>query len=161
MLQRCVSTPNPRNHQKGENPNRILSFLVARLRRAMIRFAQILGREYPIPSQARPMRDEAWPVSDCPGAPRQKNSAPFRFRGLRKSRENCTSAESFFLSETGASRGAPVSVLEGRRLPSPWSAKKDRVRKDALFLVPRLRRGFIRFAQIGRRGSPSPPALPH
>ena len=30
-------------------------------------------------------------------APRQKNSAPFRFRGLRKSRENCTSAESFFL----------------------------------------------------------------
>ena len=34
-----------------------------------------------------------------PPAPRQKNSAPFRFRGLRKSRENCTSAESFFLSQ--------------------------------------------------------------
>jgi len=80
--------------------------LVARLRRAMIRFAHILGREYPIPSQARP---HAKLISgsdlDCSGAPRQKNSAPFRFRGLRKSRENCTSAESFFLSETEVSRG--------------------------------------------------------
>ena len=32
-------------------------FLVASLRLAMIRFAQILGREYPIPSQARPMQN--------------------------------------------------------------------------------------------------------
>ena len=32
-----------------------------------------------------------------PPAPRQKNAATFRFRGLRKSRENCTSAASFFL----------------------------------------------------------------
>ena len=43
-------------------------------------------------------------------APRQKNSAPFRFRGLRKRRENCTSAESFFLSETELSRGSSVSA---------------------------------------------------
>ena len=40
-------------------------------------------------------------VRPPPPAPRQKNSAPFRFRGLRKSRENCTSAESFFLSQIG------------------------------------------------------------
>ena len=58
-------------------------------------------------------------------APRQKNSAPFRFRGLRKSiatrgkratikacRENSISAESFFLSETELSRGTSVSVME-------------------------------------------------
>ena len=58
-------------------------------------------------------------------APRQKNSAPFRFRGLRKSRENCTSAESFFLYQiepaslgfdldTGSdldSSGAPLRVF--------------------------------------------------
>lgn len=31
--------------QKGENPNRILSFLVASLRLAKIRFAQLFGRE--------------------------------------------------------------------------------------------------------------------
>ena len=37
---------------------------------------------------------------------RQKNSAPFRFRGLRKSRGNCTSAESFFLSKPEDSRGS-------------------------------------------------------
>ena len=48
---------------------------------------------------------------DCPGAPRQKNSAPFRFRGLRKSRENCTSAESFFLSKSEDSRGSSDLVL--------------------------------------------------
>ena len=48
---------------------------------------------------------EAGSDLDCPGAPRQKNSAPFRFRGLRKSRENCTSAESFFLSKSEVSRG--------------------------------------------------------
>ena len=33
-------------------------------------------------------------------APRQKKSAPFRFLGLRKSRESSTSAVSFFLSKT-------------------------------------------------------------
>ena len=54
--------------------------------------------------------DIVW-VRVPPPAPRQKNSVPFRFRGLRKSRENCTSAESFFLSETGVSRGTPVSVI--------------------------------------------------
>ena len=31
------------------------------------------------------------------GKRRQKNSVPFRFRGLRKRRENCISTESFFL----------------------------------------------------------------
>ena len=42
---------------------------------------------------------------NCLGAPRQKNSAPFRFRGFRKSRENCISAASFFLSKSEVSRG--------------------------------------------------------
>ena len=55
--------------------------------------------------------DGVW-VRVPPPAPRQKNSAPFRFRGLRKSRENCTSAASFFLSETEVSRGTSVSVME-------------------------------------------------
>ena len=103
-----------------------------------------------------PLTREGALYQTCRADTRQKNSAPFRFRGLRKSRENCTSAESFFLSETGASRGAPVSVVEGRRLPSPWSEKKDRVRKDALFLVARLRRAKIRFAQILGREYPIP-----
>ena len=40
--------------QKGENPNRILSFLVASLRLAMIRFAQTGRREYPLPSGTAP-----------------------------------------------------------------------------------------------------------
>ena len=43
-------------------------------------------------------------VINIPGVgsppPRQKNAAPFRFRGLRKSRENCISAASFFLSNS-------------------------------------------------------------
>ena len=55
--------------------------------------------------------DIVW-VRVPPPAPRQKNSAPFRFLGLRKSRENCTSAESFFLSETEVSWGTSVSVME-------------------------------------------------
>ena len=33
--------------------------------------------------------------------PCQKNSAPFRFRASRKSRESCMSAEFFFLSRIG------------------------------------------------------------
>ena len=32
--------------------------------------------------------------------PRRKKLAPFRFRGLRKSRESCTSVSSFFLSKS-------------------------------------------------------------
>ena len=41
--------------------------------------------------------------------PRQKNSTPFRFRGLRKSRENCISVESFFLLQIGpASLGSDL-----------------------------------------------------
>ncbi len=66
----------------------------------------------PNPLLHRPMRDEAGSDLDCPGAPRQKNSASFRFRGLRKSRENCISAEFFFLSETELSRGSSVSAME-------------------------------------------------
>ena len=37
---------------------------------------------------------------------RQKNAVPLRFRGFRKSRENCASTASFFLSKSEASRGA-------------------------------------------------------
>ena len=40
------------------------------------------------------------PVRVRSAAPRRKKAAPFRFRGLRKSRENSISAESFFLSES-------------------------------------------------------------
>ena len=40
---------------------------------------------------------------------RQKNSTPFRFRGLRKRRENCISVESFFLLQIGpASLGSDL-----------------------------------------------------
>jgi len=45
--------------------------------------------------------------------PRQKNSVPFRFRGFRKSRENCTSTESFFLSKSEVSRGISDLVYTG------------------------------------------------
>ena len=40
--------------------------------------------------------------------PRQKTPAPFRFRGLRKSRESCTSAGAFFLSESNPLRRASI-----------------------------------------------------
>ena len=40
--------------------------------------------------------------------PRQKNSAPFRFRGLRKSRENFISVASFFLSKSNPLRWASI-----------------------------------------------------
>ena len=59
-----------------------------------------------------------------PAPRRQKNSAPLRFRGLRKSRENCVSAESFFLSETELSRGSSVSVMENDK-ESPSSGAND------------------------------------
>ncbi len=55
--------------------------------------------------------DIVW-VRVPPPAPRQKKAAPFRLPGLRKSREDYTSAASFFLSETELSRGSSVSVLE-------------------------------------------------
>ena len=73
------------------------------------------------------------PVRVRSPAPRQKNSAPFRFRGLRKSRENCTSAESFFLSETGVSRGTPVSVLNADSdLDSSGAPKRRESEQDSL-----------------------------
>ena len=52
----------------------------------------------PNPLRHRPMRDKTASDLNCPGVPCRKNSASFRFRGFRKSRENCISAESFFLS---------------------------------------------------------------
>ena len=60
------------------------------------------------------------------GAPRQKNSAPLRFRGLRKSRENCVSAESFFLSDPQVSRGTSESVYTGSDLNYPGAPMKAR-----------------------------------
>ena len=48
------------------------------------------------------------PDLNCQAAPRQKNAVPLRFRGFRKSRENCASTASFFLSETEDSRGRPI-----------------------------------------------------
>ena len=39
-----------------------------------------------------------------PGPPRQKKSTPFRFRGLRKSRENFISVDSFFLLQIGPAK---------------------------------------------------------
>ena len=54
--------------------------------------------------------DIVW-VRVPPPAPRQKKAAPFRLPGLRKSREDFTSAASFFLSETELSRGSSVSVI--------------------------------------------------
>ena len=68
---------------------------------------------FPFPSQTHSVGlcDGTGSVFSCPGAPRQKNSAPFRFRGLRKSRENCTSAESFFLSKSEDPRGSSDLVL--------------------------------------------------
>ena len=68
---------------------------------------------------------------DCSGAPRQKNAASFRFRGLLKCRENCTSAASFFLSETGVSPGTPVSVM-GNGSDFPFSGIAPAARNDPL-----------------------------
>jgi len=51
----------------------------------------------------------AWAVQIRQGsAPRQKKPAPFRFRGLRMSRENSISAAFFFLSKPDPLRWAPV-----------------------------------------------------
>ena len=52
----------------------------------------------------------AYPIAP----PRQKNAAPFRFRGLRKCRESCTSAASFFLFRNGALTGELRSGCGGR-----------------------------------------------
>ena len=58
--------------------------------------------------------DGVW-VRVPPPAPRQKNEAPFRFRSLRKSRENCISAASFFLSQIGpASLGSDSDLYSSR-----------------------------------------------
>ena len=64
-------------------------------------------------------------IPPCP--PRQKKPAPFRFPGLRKSRESSTSAVSFFLSETGVSWGTPVSVIiAGSDLDCPGAPRQKK-----------------------------------
>ena len=55
--------------------------------------------------QERAARDVQIPQGS---PPRQKKPAPFRFRGLRKSRENAISAVSFFLSKPDPLCRAPV-----------------------------------------------------
>ena len=51
----------------------------------------------------------------APPPRRRKNAAPFRFRGFRKSRENCISAASFLLSKSDPLRWAPI-LFWGREL---------------------------------------------
>ena len=81
-----------------------------------------------------------------PPAPRQKNAVPLRFRGLRKCmatrgkratnkacRENCASAASFFLSETGVSRGLPFRLWGTFWIRiSPFSGAAPSARIDPL-----------------------------
>ena len=89
-----------------------------------------------------------------PRAPRQKNSAPFRFRGLRKSRENCTSAESFFLYQIEpASLGFDLNT--GSDLVCPGAPERG-LPKGSPLQVSRLRRDIICFAQIEREGITNP-----
>ena len=59
------------------------------------------------------------PVETVTPPRRQKKPAPFRFRGLRKSRENYTSAVSFFLSESN-----PLCGLDSAE--NDYSALKQR-----------------------------------
>lgn len=47
-------------------------------------------------SGQQPLKLQMW-VRVPQGSPRRKKPAPFRFRGLRRSRENSTSADSFLL----------------------------------------------------------------
>ena len=102
--------------------------------------------------------DIVW-VRVPPPAPRQKNSAPFRFRGLRKSRENCTSAASFFLSETEVSQGTSVSVMEnGSDLNCP-GAPKGEIRTGFPLFWCRAFGAGLSAALKRERGFPSPLAL--
>ena len=64
-------------HQKGENPIRILSFLMPHLRRGRIRFAQIQREGHTLPSRALPMR--TWNLVRILIAPlRKSNGHPDR-----------------------------------------------------------------------------------
>ena len=66
-------------------------------------------------------------------APRQKDSAPFRFHGLRKSRENCTSAESFFLFQIGpALLGSDLDTGSGSDMDCPGAPKRRESEQDSL-----------------------------
>ena len=78
-----------------------------------------------------------------PPAPRQKNSASFRFRGLRKSRENCTSPESFFLFQiepaspgfdldTGPDSDSSGFPEKGHPKGCPFSGAAPSTREDPL-----------------------------
>ena len=75
--------------------------------------------------------------------PRQKKLTPFRFPGFRKSQESSISVSSFFLSETGVPKGAPVSVMGDaldKAVPvriGPPAPKRERILFGfSLFLVP-------------------------
>ena len=97
------------------------------------------------------------PVRVGPPAPRQKNAAPFRFRGFRKCRENSISAASFFLFQIGP---APLgSDLDPRRI---WVRRRlvKGPPKGGPFCSPAF--GAGRSAPLDpREGHPLPPcALP-
>ena len=90
--------------------------------------------------------DIVWVRVPPPAPPRQKKPAAFRFRGFRKSiatrekratikacRENCASSASFFLSETGVSRGLPFRLWGTFWIRiSPFSGAAPSARNDPL-----------------------------
>ena len=59
---------------------------------------------------------QSWRATNCatPGC-RQKKLAAFRFRGFGKSRENCTSAPSFFLSRSNPLRWALIGLPAAKK----------------------------------------------
>ena len=70
-----------------------------------------------------------------PAAPHRKKPAPFRFRGFRKSRENCISACSFLLLPIEARfDGVPVLSLR--------TAQKTRFRKNRVFVIQNPTQGL-------------------
>ncbi len=74
-------------------------------------YAQVAEPE-DAPDSDSGVREDVW-VQIPPCVPRRKKSAPFRFRGFRKSRENCISADPFLLSKPEPLRRVPV--LSGMR----------------------------------------------
>ena len=91
-------------------------------------------------AEAQPFADLSQQIWDLMAAkapaPRQKKAAPFRLPGLRKSREDYTSAASFFLSETELSWGSSVSVLDDVRIRiRPFFRERTRGSSPCPFLV--------------------------
>ena len=76
--------------------------------------------------------DIVWVRVPPPAPPRQKKAVPFRLPGYRKSREDSISTASFFLSETGVSRGTPVSAYTGEEQDFPFSGAAPMARDDPL-----------------------------